>query len=105
MHPLDISEDYVRQAISLAREARDAGDAPFGAVLVIDGSAVLTAGTPRIPIATRPRTRKPTWSPPLFVSCRRIGSAARSLDVIGPVLIDEARGVHFGYWTNATPDR
>jgi tRNA(Arg) A34 adenosine deaminase TadA len=43
MHPLDISEDFVRQAISLAREARAAGDAPFGAVLVIDGSAVLTA--------------------------------------------------------------
>ena len=43
MHPLDISEDYVRQAISLAREARAAGDTPFGAVLVIDGSAVLTA--------------------------------------------------------------
>ena len=43
MHPLDISEDYVRHAISLAREARDAGDAPFGPCALIDGSAVLTA--------------------------------------------------------------
>ena len=43
MHPLDISEAFVRQAIRLAREARDAGDAPFGAVLVLDGSVALTA--------------------------------------------------------------
>ena len=36
-------EDFARQAIELARQARLAGDHPFGALLVVDGSVVLTA--------------------------------------------------------------
>ena len=36
-------ESLVRRAIALAREARAAGNHPFGALLAIDGAVVLTA--------------------------------------------------------------
>ena len=36
-------EGLVRQTIALAREARAAGNHPFGALLALDGSVVLTA--------------------------------------------------------------
>jgi tRNA(Arg) A34 adenosine deaminase TadA len=36
-------EALARQAIALAREARAAGNHPFGALLVLDGAVVLTA--------------------------------------------------------------
>ena len=36
-------EALVRQAIDLSRQARAAGNHPFGAVLVLDGAVVLTA--------------------------------------------------------------
>jgi len=36
-------EDFARQAIALACEARRAGNHPFGALLVLDGAVVLTA--------------------------------------------------------------
>ena len=34
---------FLRQAIGLSREARDAGNHPFGSLLVVDGAVVLTA--------------------------------------------------------------
>jgi tRNA(Arg) A34 adenosine deaminase TadA len=34
---------WMREAINLAQQARDRGDDPFGALLVIDGDVVLTA--------------------------------------------------------------
>lgn len=34
---------FIKQAISLARQARDEGNHPFGALLVLDGHVVLTA--------------------------------------------------------------
>jgi tRNA(Arg) A34 adenosine deaminase TadA len=40
---LRIHEQFVRQAIDLARQARVAGNHPFGALLVVDGIVVLTA--------------------------------------------------------------
>jgi tRNA(Arg) A34 adenosine deaminase TadA len=40
---MDDQEDFVRQAIELARQARLAGNHPFGALLVVDGEVVLTA--------------------------------------------------------------
>ena len=40
---LRADETVVRQSIGLAREARMAGDHPFGALLVLDGEVVLTA--------------------------------------------------------------
>ena len=36
-------EALVRQVIALAREARDAGNHPFGSLLALDGAVVLTA--------------------------------------------------------------
>ena len=36
-------EQFIRQAIDLARRARDEGNHPFGALLVLDGDVVLTA--------------------------------------------------------------
>ena len=36
-------EQFIRQAIDLARRARDDGNHPFGALLVLDGDVVLTA--------------------------------------------------------------
>ena len=36
-------EALIRGAIALARQARDAGNHPFGALLAIDGVAILTA--------------------------------------------------------------
>jgi tRNA(Arg) A34 adenosine deaminase TadA len=38
-----VDERLVRQSIALAREARAAGNHPFGALLVLDGAVVLTA--------------------------------------------------------------
>ena len=36
-------EQFIRQAIGLARQAREEGNHPFGALLVLDGQVVLTA--------------------------------------------------------------
>jgi tRNA(Arg) A34 adenosine deaminase TadA len=36
----DVHERFARQAIELARQARDAGNHPFGALLVLDGDVV-----------------------------------------------------------------
>ena len=41
--PTESDERFLRRAIALAREARDAGNHPFGALLVLDGAVVLTA--------------------------------------------------------------
>jgi tRNA(Arg) A34 adenosine deaminase TadA len=38
-----IDERFMRQAIELARQARLAGNHPFGSLLVLDGNVVLTA--------------------------------------------------------------
>jgi tRNA(Arg) A34 adenosine deaminase TadA len=39
----DRNEQFIKQALSLARQARDEGNHPFGALLVLDGEVVLTA--------------------------------------------------------------
>ena len=152
MHPLDFSEEYVRQAIALAHEARQGGDAPFGAVLVIDGSVALTARnttiTDRDPTAHAETNliaaairqlsadqirravlytscepcamcagklywaglRTVVYALPsdelamlagrdFLVPCRELfARAVETVHVIGPVLVDEARAVHQGYW-------
>lgn len=43
MASTDLDELFLRQAIELARRARDAGNHPFGALLVVDGKVVLQA--------------------------------------------------------------
>ena len=40
---MQIHEQFARQAIELARQARSAGNHPFGALLVVDGKVALTA--------------------------------------------------------------
>lgn len=51
----DLDRRFLRDAIELARQARDAGNDPFGALLVVDGNAVLraqnTVATDRDPTA------------------------------------------------------
>ena len=48
-------DEFLRQTVELARQARLAGNHPFGSVLVLDGAVVLTAqntvGTDRDPTA------------------------------------------------------
>src|SRR6266545_6582920 len=43
MAPANPHEHYVRQAIALAGSAREDGNHPFGALLVVDGQVVLSA--------------------------------------------------------------
>jgi len=146
-------EAFVRQAIALARQARERGDHPFGALLVLDGHVVLTAMnsifTDRDPTAhaetnlvalavrqvSRDRIRRAVlyascepcamcvgkmyWAGirsvvyglssddlaamaggDFLVPCRSLFARASSpVAVHGPMLTDEARAVHVGYWS------
>ncbi len=40
---MDVDEGLLREAIALARQAREAGNHPFGALLAVDGRVVVTA--------------------------------------------------------------
>ena len=147
-----VDEALVRQVIDLARRARQAGNHPFGSLLVLDGAVVLTAqntvGTDRDPTAhaecnlmvdaihrlTPDEIRRSVvytscepcamcvgkmyWAGirsvvyalpsaelaalagrSFLVPCREL--LARSTDdvrVTGPLLVDQAREVHLGYW-------
>ena len=146
-------EALVRQAIALAREARTAGNHPFGSLLALDGAVVLTARntvhTDRDPTAhaeTNLVAEAIRRLPPeqiarsvLYTSCEPCAMCvgkmywagiralvyalaaddlatlaggsflvpcrdllARANDrvaVTGPLLVDEARAVHEGFWT------
>jgi len=145
-------EGLARQAIALAREARAAGNHPFGALLVLDGVVVLTAlntvhtgsdptahaETNLVAEAIRALTPPQIARSVLYTSCepcamcvgaiywagirsvvyalpteelaRLAGGSflvpcrdlfARAKDAVsvsGPILVDEARLVHEGYW-------
>jgi tRNA(Arg) A34 adenosine deaminase TadA len=153
MAPLNTHEAFVRQAIALASQARDNGNHPFGALLVLGGEVVLTAmnsvNTDRDPtghaetnlIARAIRQLSPEqigrailysscepcamcvgkmyWAgvrsvvyalsaeelavlagPDFLVPCRDLfARAAEPVAVSGPMLVDEARAVHVGFWT------
>ena len=43
MAPVDADEEFIRETIALAGQARERGDHPFGALLVLDGTVVLSA--------------------------------------------------------------
>jgi tRNA(Arg) A34 adenosine deaminase TadA len=142
----------VRQTLALAREARAAGNHPFGALLVLDGAVVLTArntvhtdADPTAHAETNLVTQaiarlqpgeigrgvlytscepcamcvgKMFWAGirsvvyalpaeelaklaggSFLVPCRELFlRAADPVSVIGPLLVDEARAVHLGYW-------
>ena len=148
----EIDERLVRQAIELARSARQAGNHPFGALLALNGAVLLTAQntitTDRDPtahaesnlIAAAIRTLTPDqirrsvlysscepcamctgkmyWAGvrsvvyalpseqlaalaarDFVIPCRELFSRSReNVQVVGPVLVDEAREVHLGFW-------
>jgi hypothetical protein len=58
---MDIQEEFARQAIELARQARLAGNHPFGALLVVDGKVTLTAQNTVSTVRRGDATRK--WKP------------------------------------------
>jgi len=153
----DIHESFARQAIELARQARRAGNHPFGALLVLDGTVVLTAqntividGDPTahaetnlIAEAIRRLAPDQIRRSVLYTSCEPCAMCvgkmywagirsvvyalpaeelalvagrdfsipckelfARAADpvlVAGPLLVNEAREVHVGYWTPRSP--
>ena len=153
---MNVHEPFVRQAIELAREARAAGNHPFGALLTLDGRVVLTAqntvNTDRDPTAhaetnlvseaIRRLTPDLIRRSVLYTSCEPcamcagkiywagirsvvyglpseelgalagrtflvpctelFGRAADRVSVTGPLLMDEAREVHVGYWSPPT---
>ena len=152
MESLTAHETLVRQAIALAGQARREGNHPFAALLVVDGTVVVTAmnsvGVDRDPTAhaeTNLVTRaireltpeqirravlytscepcamcagKIYWAgiravvyglssealallagPDFLIPCRELFErAVEPVTVIGPLLEDEARSVHLGYW-------
>jgi tRNA(Arg) A34 adenosine deaminase TadA len=152
---LDSDDRLARQAIELARQARRAGNHPFGALLAIDGDIVLTAEntvmTDRDPTAhaesnlvaeairrlSRDQIRRSVlytscepcamcvgkmyWAgiravvyalpaselallagADFLVPCAELFSrAAEPVSITGPLLVDEAREVHLGFWTPA----
>src|SRR5262245_15078583 len=149
----ELHDRLTRRAIELAREARLAGNHPFGALLAIDGQIVLTAqntvATDRDPTAhaetnlvgqairllTADQIRqsvlytscepcamcagKMYWAglrsvvyalpsaalaelagADFLVPCSELFSrAAEPVTVVGPLLADEAREVHLGFWS------
>jgi len=151
-------EGLLRQAIALARQARAAGNHPFGALLALDGSVVVTAqntvNTDRDPTAhaetnlvaaaIRQLSRDELRRGVLYTSCepcamcvgtiywagiralvyglssrelaamaRRdfvipcaelFARAAEQVTITGPLLPDEAREVHLGFWPAAVPE-
>jgi tRNA(Arg) A34 adenosine deaminase TadA len=153
MTPANPHEQYVRQAIALAGRAREDGNHPFGALLVVDGQVVLSAmnsvNTDRDPTAHAEAnliarairqlspeqigravlytscepcamcTGKMYWAgvrsvvyalpaeelatlagPDFLVPCRELfARAAQPVTVIGPILAEEARAVHLGFWS------
>jgi tRNA(Arg) A34 adenosine deaminase TadA len=145
-------EPLIRHVIELARQARDAGNHPFGALLAIDGLVILTAqntiNTDRDPtahaesnlVAAAIRSLPPDEirRSVLYTSCepcamcvgkmywagirslvyalpsRELAAMARRdfvvpcaellalardpVTITGPVLPEEARQVHLGFW-------
>jgi len=152
MNAEDTDKSFLKHAIELARQARAAGNHPFGALLVLDGRVVLTArntvATDRDPTAHAEtnlvtsairqfssdqirRTVLYTSCEPcamcvgkmywagirsvvyalsveeltelagrrFLIPCRELfARAADPVRVVGPLLLDEAREVHLGFW-------
>jgi tRNA(Arg) A34 adenosine deaminase TadA len=148
----NLDERLVRQAIELARRARQAGNHPFGALLALNGTVLLTAQntitTDRDPTAhaesnlvadairrlTPEQIRRSVlysscepcamcvgkmyWAGirsvvyalpsqelaamaarDFVIPCRELFSRSREdVQVVGPVLVEEAREVHLGFW-------
>ena len=150
-------EVFLLQTIELAREAREAGNHPFGALLVLDGKVVVTArntvGTDRDPTAhaetnlvaaaIRQLSHDQIRRSVLYTSCEPcamcvgkmywagirsivyalpaeelarlaggdflmpcrelLARAVEPVSIAGPLLVDEARDVHVGFWRRIPP--
>ena len=153
---MDVQEDFARQAIQLARQARLAGNHPFGALLVVDGKVALTAQntvasdrdptahaeTNLVAKAIRHLSSDEIRRSVLYTSCEPCAMCAgkmywagvrsivyalpaeelaalagrdflipcaelfaRAVDqvtITGPLLLNEAREVHLGFWSSPT---
>jgi tRNA(Arg) A34 adenosine deaminase TadA len=145
-------QHLARQAIALARQARAAGNHPFGALLALEGAVILTAQntvctdrdptahaeTNLVALAIRQLAPDQLRQSVLYTSCEPcamcagkiywggirsvvfalaaeelaamaggdflvpcrdvFARAADTVLVTGPMLLDEAREVHLGYW-------
>ena len=150
---MDIQEDFARQTIELARQARLAGNHPFGALLVVNGKVTLTAQntvttdcdptahaeTNLVSEAIRQLSPVQIRRSVLYTSCEPcamcvgkmywagirsiayalpaeelaalagrdflipcselFGRAIEQVTITGPLLLDEARQVHLGFWS------
>lgn len=150
---MDVEKDFARQAIELARQARLAGNHPFGALLVVDGQVTLTAQntvatdhdptahaeTNLVSKAIRHLSRDQIRRSVLYTSCEPcamcvgkiywagirsivyalpaeelavlagrdflmpcaelFGRAVEPVTITGPLLLNEAREVHLGFWS------
>ena len=148
----DSHEQFIRQAVGLASQARTNGNHPFGALLLLDSHVVLTAmnsvntdcdptahaETNLVTHAIRQLTPKQIRHSILYTSCepcamcsgkmywagiRSVVYALSSVElaalagpyflvpcrdlfaqatepvmIFGPMLLDEARAVHIGFW-------
>jgi tRNA(Arg) A34 adenosine deaminase TadA len=151
---LNTDEDYLRLSIEIARQARAAGNHPFGAILVGPGGAVLMeagnagdrtghaervlmtraslaypaeflagctmyasaepcamcagaaywAGVGRVVYGLSERDLGQLIGPhpenlTMDLPCRTVlGAGQRTIAVLGPLLEDESRAVHEGFW-------
>ncbi len=150
---MNSQEDFARQTIELARQARLAGNHPFGALLVVDGKVTLTAQntvatesdptahaeTNLVSKAIRQLSRDQIRRSVLYTSCEPcamcagkmywagirsiayalpaeelaalagrdflipcselFGRAAEHVTITGPLVLEEARQVHLGFWS------
>lgn len=155
--PRDVHEGFARQAIELARQARLAGNHPFGALLVLDGTVILTAQntvetdrdptahaeTNLVTLAIRRLSADQIRRSVLYTSCEPcamcagkmywagiraiayalpaeelavlaggaflmpcaelLGRTVEPVTITGPLLVNEARQVHLGFWAPPTP--
>ena len=115
----DTTERLMRAAIEVAQRARDHGNHPFGALLVDqDNNILLTAENTVVTEndctghaeTNLMRLASQKYDPDFLAMCTLYTSAEpcrdvfakghKQIEVIGPVLEEEAFNVHQGFWTS-----
>jgi hypothetical protein len=83
MQPLD-HESFLRRSFDVAKRAQAHGNHPFGAILEHDLKGI---------------TGSHAENPTLDLPCRVVFAAGqRPVEVIGPLLTEEAAALHVGVW-------